>query len=314
MGNINSGRKLYKINESFFKNWNSNMAYILGFTSADGNVHNKTLSWDLSDKFRSNLDLLISFNKVMNSDYPIIKRKNSYRLKISNRVILEDIKKLGIVPDKTKILLFPDVPDFYLSHFIRGFLDGDGWVVTRCRENKYYEICVGFSNGSYNFMLKLIKIIREKLGISKFNLRCREKKTKYGLISKTYQLEFYSENAFKILYFLYNDLSKNDLFLERKYLKNLEARNYFNLTKNFKEIGRKQIRIESKYNQNLKVLLNKYIVEGNILPRHLADEFGISLSTLYRWLDKYKIRSFEKRGSEEWSKRIVDSKRLIKNG
>jgi len=130
MGNINSGKRLYNINEDFFKLWNSKMAYILGFTCADGNIYNKTLSWDLSNKDISNLKLLKSFNMALNSNYPIINRPFSYRLKISNPIILRDIKKLGIVPNKTKILLFPHVPEKYLNHFIRGFLDGDGWIIT----------------------------------------------------------------------------------------------------------------------------------------------------------------------------------------
>ena len=60
MGNVNSGRGLYEINENFFKTWNSKMAYILGFSCADGNVYKKTLAWDLSNKDDSNLSLLKS--------------------------------------------------------------------------------------------------------------------------------------------------------------------------------------------------------------------------------------------------------------
>ena len=55
MGNKNSGKRIYKINEDFFNKWSSQMAYILGFTCADGNVYGRSLSWDLSDKFESNL-------------------------------------------------------------------------------------------------------------------------------------------------------------------------------------------------------------------------------------------------------------------
>ena len=54
MGNKNSGKRVYKINNNFFKKWTPQMAYILGFTCAEGNVHGRTLSWDLSNKFESN--------------------------------------------------------------------------------------------------------------------------------------------------------------------------------------------------------------------------------------------------------------------
>ena len=308
MGNINSGKRLYNINEDFFKLWNSKMAYILGFTCADGNIYNKTLSWDLSNKDISNLKLLKSFNMALNSNYPIINRPFSYRLKISNPIILRDIKKLGIVPNKTKILLFPHVPEKYLNHFIRGFLDGDGWIITRIRYDKYNEICVGFSNGSRNFMQGLIQVFRYKLGLADFNLRCREKKTKHNHISKTYQLEFYASNAKNILSFLYTNLSKEDIFLKRKYDKYLESITLFNQTAKIKDFGRRWINIENIHGEKIDILLKKNLTK-NILPKDIAVNLKVSLSTIYRWLDKSKVRTLEKRGSEEWCRRIINSKR-----
>ncbi len=42
----------------------------------------------------------------------------------------------------------------------------------------------------------------------------------------------------------------------------------------------------------------------------LAKKFEISLSTLYRRMDKTNIRVFEKRGSDAWSERIILSKEM----
>ncbi len=313
MGNINSGKRMYDIDKGFFKIWNSRMAYILGFTCADGNVYNRTLAWDLSNKFESNLDLLKKFNHALHSNYPIVARRFSYRLKISNPIILRDIKNLGIIPNKTKILLFPKVPDEYLRHFIRGFLDGDGWVVTRIRQDKYNEICVGFSNGSYDFMNGLIQVFKYELGLFDFNLRCREKRTKYDRISKTYQLEFYAGNANKILSFLYANLSKEDLFLKRKYDKYLEAMTLFNQTEKIKVFGRRWIDTENIHGEKIDILLKKSLIEDKILPKDIAVNLGVSLSTIYRWLDKSGGRVLERRGSEEWCRRIISSKEIIKN-
>lgn len=313
MGNINSGTRIYSSDKDFFKIWSPNMAYILGFTCADGNVYKRTLSWDLSNKFDSNLKLLEDFNKNLRSNYPIKNKKFSYRLNISNQTILEDVKKLGIVPNKKKILLFPNVPKEYLRDFIRGFLDGDGWVTTRKRHGKYFEISVGFSNGSHNFMKGLINALRLELGINSFNLRCRDKKTKYGNISKTYQLEFYATNANKILFFLYGNLAKTDLFLARKYNKYLETKTLFDETQKIKKFGRKWISIENSNEEIMEKLIKRSLFEEKLIPKDIANKFGVSLSTLYRWLDKSGIRTLEKRGSGEWSKRILLSKELTKN-
>ncbi|PIN89114.1 hypothetical protein COU60_04570 [Candidatus Pacearchaeota archaeon CG10_big_fil_rev_8_21_14_0_10_34_76] len=314
MGNINSGKRTYHVCEGFFKTWNSNRAYILGFTCADGNLYGRSLSWELTNKYRSNLELLNNFNNVMGSNYLIYRRDFSYRLRISNRTILKDINALGIVPNKKKILVFPRVKCNYLRHFLRGFLDGDGWIVNRVRGNESKEICVGFSNGSLNFMNVLIEKLRTNLSIDSFNLRCRKKMTKAGKVSKTYQLEFYAENANKILEFLYGGLSKNDLFLRRKYAKYLESKKFFEETKKTKMFGRKWIEIEDFYGKSMKRLLEESLVKDNIISKDIADKFGVSLSTIYRWLDKSNVRGFEKRGSVEWSKKILFSKEMVKNG
>lgn len=204
-------------------------------------ISERTLAWELSNKHRSNFDLLKSFSIAMDSDYLVEERKSSYRLRVSNSIILNDIKKLGIVPNKSKILLYPDVTSEYLSHFLRGFVDGDGWVVTRVRKCGGREICVGFCNGSLKFMRGVADSIRNRLQINNFNLRKRVKTKKNGEDSLWYQLEFYSENANKILSFLHDSLDKKDLFLKRKYDKFLEARDFFVEEEDSKFLGRKGV-------------------------------------------------------------------------
>jgi len=312
MGNKNSGKRKYKVKSDFFSEWNSNMAYILGFTCADGNVHNKTLSWELTNKYQSNYDLLNSFCKSMDSNYPIEKRNNSFRLRITNSEILSDIQNLGVIPNKKKVLKFPCVPSDYLRHFIRGFLDGDGWIINSSRKKGIEEVCVGFSNGSFEFMRVLINNLKKNVSISRFNLRKREKLTKKGIKSITYQLEFYSDNARHLLNYLFCDLSEDDLRLSRKYEKYLKTDKIFQEIDKFRKFGKKWVKIESIKGLDLNTLLRESIEEG-MIPRQIATNFGVSLSTIYRWLDKSKIRKFKEKGSPEWSKTISFSKKVVKN-
>ena len=310
MGNKNSGLRLYSVNKYFFREWSPNMAYILGFTCADGCVHQRTLSWELSNKFSSEKRLLQKFNAVLDSNYPIEIRKKSFRLRISNPFILQDLGKLGVIPNKTKILTFPTVPSLYTNHFIRGFLDGDGWVTLRVRKNGGKEICVGFSNGSYIFMKGLIDSLKNLLGINSFNLRRREKLTKKGDISITYQLEFYSEKANKILDFLYREICPEDLFLERKYEKAINAKEFFGEEERSKLFGRKWFETENYSGKDLKELILEYLSVDKLLPRDIAKKLNISLSTLYRWMDKTNIWVSEKRGSKAWSEKVILSRGL----
>lgn len=40
---------------------------------------------------------------------------------------------------------------------------------------------------------------------------------------------------------------------------------------------------------------------------------GVSLSSLYRFMDRFDIRKMEKRGSDEWSRRVLKSRRAGKH-
>ena len=75
-----------KINKDFFKKWSPEMAYILGFLFADGNIlHTKRNTWfwslQITDK-----DILFRIKKVIFSSHKISKKKkilnNKWRMSI----------------------------------------------------------------------------------------------------------------------------------------------------------------------------------------------------------------------------------------
>ena len=51
-----------------------------------------------------------------------------YLLQINDREIYEDLLQLGLFPNKSLSLVFPDIEPLYIRHFIRGCRDGDGTV------------------------------------------------------------------------------------------------------------------------------------------------------------------------------------------
>jgi len=126
------------VNVNFFKTWTPAMAWVLGVIASDGCVyiHKKSYRNQLIIEMKD-LDVLEKIRLAMNSDHKILKieyikwnRKFSInRLVIARKEIVNDLVRLGITPRKSKTLKMPNVPNKYFSHFVRGYLDGDGSVI-----------------------------------------------------------------------------------------------------------------------------------------------------------------------------------------
>jgi len=199
------------------------MAWVLGYIAADGCVMN------YKNKPYFNLpsidkETLEKVKRAMDSEHPIhIQSKpgvryfqtdgkyhycsnTQYQFLVSRRTIVEDLIKLGITPRKSNTLQMPPVPQKYLRHFIRGYMDGDGFISRTRNETKYkvrYCIITNLCSGSRNF-LEAIKQATEKVGF------------KSGLhADKTaWQLVFCGEKFPKWLY-----KNKGNCYMERKFNK-----------------------------------------------------------------------------------------------
>jgi len=163
----------YNINENFFKTWTVEMAYVLGFWYADGNLsrQNKisfaSKDYEILDKIRS----------VMSSNHLIykVKRDNCYILTIARKKICDDIRHLGGVCRKSLIATFPKIPNKYKIHFIRGYFDGDGSIYLS--NTDYPTICFTgcnkFLNGIINYFKDITYSLTKKSNSPVYDLRYR---------------------------------------------------------------------------------------------------------------------------------------------
>ena len=136
------GHNRKKVNENFFKTWSPKMAYVLGFIYADGAVEDcrkssRTCYLSLSN---SDLELLKDIMKVMSTQQTVQVRdprkmkingkeywcKTSYCVRIGNKLIYEDLIKLGLCPRKSLVIELPHIPEQSFQYFLRGYFDGDG--------------------------------------------------------------------------------------------------------------------------------------------------------------------------------------------
>jgi hypothetical protein len=107
------------------------MAWVLGLMITDGTVHKQNNCVTLSQKDERILQLAAAH---MEADYVLSKGGSTLKtptLLINSKVIKKDLAELGVTARKSLFVPFPAVPDDFLPSFIRGVIDGDGWVQKR---------------------------------------------------------------------------------------------------------------------------------------------------------------------------------------
>ena len=212
----NGGRRKYKLNENYFDDIDTpNKAYILGFLYADGsNSESKcTISMSLQEEDRY---ILEKIRKEVGSEKPLefldysnkhdggYNYKNQYRLLMFSRHMCDALKDKGVVPNKSLVLQWPTfLRDDLYSHFLRGYIDGDGYI-----QPHKWEHCVDFIS-TYDFCKKAQEYIENKLGI-----KCRLDDASCHNGITTYLYIRYKEQVKLFLDYIYQDA---ELYLERKY-------------------------------------------------------------------------------------------------
>lgn len=184
-------------------------AYWLGFLYADGYVSNTNNLIELALQC-NDYKHIEKFKEFLHSQNAITYYKNRVRITFRNKVIKQDLIKLGCVPNKSLILTFPtnqQVSSHLMKHFVRGFIDGDGYIGITSKRKGRLAIC----SGSYSFLKELVRTMQWK-----------ENKILKDKRSSTYSISWGGRVAFNILFELYEEAH---VYLERKHLKYCEIKN-----------------------------------------------------------------------------------------
>lgn len=208
--------RLYKVNDDYFDNQSSNMAYILGLWAADGNVHSKENRLDL-ELSNEDYEILEKIREEIRCERPIkaYQCANGYvknKLYFWSQKIKKVFSEYGVVPNKTYSLDFK--PPYKLEKqfwidYIRGFFDGDGCV------KKTTSLTFELNSINKIFLEAIQKYLYENYNIET-NITTSGTK---GRNIEMYRLYCYGDNAKAIFNILY---TPNSLFLERKYKRWLE--------------------------------------------------------------------------------------------
>jgi hypothetical protein len=123
--------RIHRVNENFFKTWSHDMAWVLGLFITDGHVNSKVHTVYLS---QNDEDILKKVARLMDAN-PTISQGTGTRktpmLIVNSKIIKQDLELLGVTSNKSYTVPFPCVPEQFMPAFIRGVIDGDGWVQDR---------------------------------------------------------------------------------------------------------------------------------------------------------------------------------------
>lgn len=207
-------QRKFNLNDNFFDEENSLMAYWLGFLAADGYVpsDNNEVAICLATTDRKHLELWkkdIQAEKEI-KDYQDNKGHFNSKLIVTSPHMREQLAKYGIVPNKTKVFHFPQNLDRqYWKDFIRGYFDGDG-SIQYLNSNK----AIRFNLIAYNddILETIMDFFEEDYGIPRVNIQYSE--------NKVPRIDYSTNSSKKLFQILYYPGCR---CLERKYLKFVEA-------------------------------------------------------------------------------------------
>jgi hypothetical protein len=211
------------VRKGFFSNWSQEMAYVLGVIYTDGcmllgknrdpNTRNNstTSAFSIAQKEPEILEKVL---KLMECNAKLYHRaRKSYSSTTSGDIfyftlynddIYDDLIRIGLTPNKSKTIEFPQIPKEYLMHFIRGCWDGDGSVYLDGK-----RLSASYITGSIRFAEGMLKALLEA-GFAKRTLYSLHRK------SISYYFRFTGSQCIKLYHYMYDGVPESQ-YLKRKY-------------------------------------------------------------------------------------------------
>lgn len=185
----------YTFNYEYFKKIDSEeKAYWLGFIYADGSVREISqncgeLRISLVTEGKKHLEKLakalnysgfVSGPYTMKWSYKGVARTSEYwSLTLCEYNFFKDLVNLGVVPNKTYLVQFPNIPTDLHRHFIRGLFDGDGCIshkVTKYRNKEYTTASMSIVGAVPPFLEHVVKTFSLEIGVKQVAVGKNSKK------------------------------------------------------------------------------------------------------------------------------------------
>jgi hypothetical protein len=155
------------VNIHYFDQWSPNMAWLLGYIWADGNISTTGTQSKrgLSLNFRCVLtdrELIEHIKQELGSSHTLALSAPTYRfnshvkasigIKICSTALCRTLMEQYGIPQRKSFsdIPYPTIPDEWAGHFARGFFDGDGYIYEQTsRPGIFY---LGFCSAGQRFL------------------------------------------------------------------------------------------------------------------------------------------------------------------
>jgi hypothetical protein len=202
-----AANKTHSFDEYYFKSIDTpSKAYFLGLLYADGCNSGRKLMLCLEKTDKHILERLREEIKYT-GELLTIKGGKYFSLQICSKELSKDLTLLGVMPAKTFKVTLPKLSEELISHFIRGFFDGDGHIGVTTEYKKKNRI-LSFT-GYTSFLEQVRNLIVKYTGVRKSNVYLTKKNSMVGAFT-------YSkiDDLIKIREWMYKDCE--DFYLIRK--------------------------------------------------------------------------------------------------
>jgi hypothetical protein len=212
----------------FFDKWTEQMAYILGFWYADGCImisKNKNNAYKRFYIGNTDKQIMNNISEIIGIKPSTIKpRKHSYKcsyaINVNSNKFFDFCYSLVGTTDKTHSTHFPNIPNKYLNHFVRGYFDGDGSIFIKKYESRHGNPIINLSssftasNESWMMLNELKKLLMKTVftGNKKISMQKFSKGFSLELIHAS-KLVFCQYDTMLLCEWMYKDAT---IFMERK--------------------------------------------------------------------------------------------------
>jgi hypothetical protein len=168
-GRLFERRERYSpVNQDFFVEWSEAMAYVFGFWFADGwmSQPDRDAQVGFVSKDNEHLDLI---RELMESQHQIYSRRDGcFALTIGGKRLWRGLLYRGGMPAKSLIAPMPEVPYVFLRPFVRGYVDGDGYVIWETSPRR--RPVIGILGGT-PFLGELARFLNQEAGVGVAEIR-----------------------------------------------------------------------------------------------------------------------------------------------